>query len=139
MANEQGPSSGVTPHLTIREHRAAEAIDFYVKAFGAAEHVRMPAGATDDRIMHAHLMINGGSLMVMDEFPEHNGGAQAQPAAGVLMHLQVDNANRWFDRAVAAGATVRMAPDDMFWGDRYGQVVDPFGHSWSIASPIAIS
>jgi PhnB protein len=132
---QQGPITGITPHLGIADGRAAEAIDFYVKAFGAEEAMRMPA---DDgkRLMHAHVRINGGSLMMHDDFPEYTGGPMAAPS-GVTLHLQVDDADRWFGRATAAGATVVMPLGDQFWGDRYGVVKDPFGHSWSIGSPIA--
>ena len=131
---EQGPTSGLTPHLTIRDGRAAEAIDFYARAFGATEQTRIPA---DDgkRLMHAHLIVNGASLMLNDDFPEYRGGPTAAPSA-VTLHLQVDDADRWFERAVGAGATVSMPIGDQFWGDRYGQVTDPFGHSWSIGAPI---
>ena len=134
MANaEQGPTSGLTPHLTIRDGRAAEAIDFYTRAFGAEERIRMPA---DDgkRLMHAHLVVNGSSLMLNDDFPEYRGQPEGAPA-GVTLHLQVDDADRWFARALAAGATESMKLQDMFWGDRYGQVADPFGYRWSIACP----
>ena len=138
MATEnQGPTSGLTPHIMILDGRAKEAIDFYKAAFGAVERVRMLA---DDgvRLMHAHLEINGSSLMLNDDFPEYRGpGATPEgPPAGTVLHLQVDDADAWFDRAVKAGATVRMPLQDMFWGDRYGQVGDPFGHVWSIATPI---
>lgn len=131
----QGPTNGLTPHLVIGGGRAAEAIDFYTAAFGAAEAMRMPA---DDgkRLMHAHLTINGGSLMMCDDFPEYRGSEVGAPA-GVTLHLQVDDADRWFERAVAAGATPTMPLSDQFWGDRYGQVRDPFGHSWSIGAPIS--
>ena len=131
---QQGPLTGVTPHLNIGDGRAAEAIDFYVRAFGAEEAMRMP-GEDGKRLMHAHLKINGGSLMMHDDFPEFTGGPVGAPNA-VTLHLQVDDADRWFDRAVAAGATVSMPMADQFWGDRYGVVKDPFGHSWSIGSPI---
>ncbi len=136
MANnpDQGPSGGVTAHLTIGEKRAADAIAFYKKAFAAEE--AMPAHMADDgeRIMHAHLRINGGSVMLNDDFPEYSGGPAAKPSA-VTLHLQVDDADAWFDRAVQAGASVAMPLADQFWGDRYGQVTDPFGHSWSIGAP----
>lgn len=131
MANDQGPVTGLTPHIAIADKRAAEAIDFYVRAFGAEEKIRMPAD-DGERLMHAHLVINGGSLMMHDDFPEYTGKPMAAPA-GVTLHLQVDDADKWFDRAVAAGATPTMPLADMFWGDRYGQVTDPFGHVWSIA------
>lgn len=131
-STDQGPASGLTPHLTIRDRQAAAAIDFYIKAFGAHEQLRVP---TDDgRLMHAHLIVNGASLMLHDDFPEHGGPAGVP--AGVMLHLQVDDADAAFDRAVKAGAEVTMPLDNMFWGDRYGQVKDPFGHRWSIGSPI---
>ena len=133
----QGPTGGLTPHIMILNNRAAEAIDFYKKAFGAEEMTRMLA---DDgqRIMHAHLKVNDASLMLNDDFPEYKGpGATPEgPPAGTVLHLQVDDADAWFNRAVAAGASVRMPLQDMFWGDRYGHVGDPFGHVWSIATPI---
>ena len=130
---EQPSLTGVTSHLAIRDGRATEAIDFYARAFGAAETMRLPA---DDgrRIMHAQLAINGGTLMMADDFPEYCGGVAAGAPAGVTLHLHVDDADRWYDRAVAAGATATMPLEDMFWGDRYGQLKDPFGHSWSIGA-----
>ena len=133
--DEQGPATGLTPHLSIRDGRAAEAIDFYKAAFGAEEQMRMPA---DDgkRLMHAHLKINGASLMLADDFPEYSGKA-AGPPEGVTLHLQVTDADATWNRAVEAGATVRMELADQFWGDRYGQLDDPFGHRWSIGAPVA--
>ena len=134
----QGPTHGVTAHLTIRDGRAADAIDFYKTAFVAEEQVRMLA---DDgrRLMHAHLHINGGSLMLNDDFPEYRGDADvgSEAPSGLTLHLQVDDADTWFARATAAGATITMPLQDMFWGDRYGQVTDPFGYHSSIATPIA--
>ena len=130
---EQGPSGGVTPHITIRERRAAEAIDWYKRAFGAEELARTP---TDDgRLMHAHLRINGGSLMLHDEFPEHMGGPSPPPACLVL-HLSVPDADEAWKKALDAGADVRFELADQFWGDRYGQITDPFGFSWGIGAPI---
>lgn len=128
----EGGKPGITPHLTIREGKASEAIDFYAAAFGAAEQMRHLA---DDgkRIMHAHLTVNGGPLLLNDDFPEFTGGVNV-PAA-VTLHLQVEDADAAWERAVAAGAIVRMPLDDQFWGDRYGMLVDPFGHNWSIGAP----
>ena len=133
--DEQGPTGGVTPHLGIRDGRASEAIDFYKSAFGAEEQMRMPA---DDgkRLMHAHLTINGASLMLADDFPEYTGKAVGPPE-GVTLHLQVSDADAAWNRAVGAGAKVTMELADQFWGDRYGQVEDPFGHRWSIGAPLA--
>lgn len=136
-AAQQGPVAGLTPHITIRGGKAADAIRFYERAFGAVEQMRALA---DDgvRIMHAHLGLNGGSLMLNDEFPEYQGPADTGdgPPAGVVLHLQVDDADRWWERALTAGAEVRFPIQDMFWGDRYGQLVDPFGYAWSIGSSV---
>ncbi len=132
---QQGPATGLTPHLSIGGGRAAEAIDFYKAAFGAQEQMRHPA---DDgkRILHAHLTINGASLMLADDFPEYHGGKAGGPPEGVTLHLQVTDADAAFKRATDAGATVTMELADQFWGDRYGQVQDPFGHRWSIGAPV---
>ncbi|CAN5323785.1 N/A [soil metagenome] len=134
---QQGPTAGVTPHITIRGGDAAAAIAFYECAFGAVELMRAMA-EDGERIMHAHLSLNGGSLMLNDEFPEFQGPGDtgSGPPAGVVIHLQVDDADTWWERALTAGATVRFPIADMFWGDRYGQVTDPFGYAWSIGSPV---
>jgi PhnB protein len=131
---QQGPTGGITPHLAIRDKRASEAIDFYIRAFGAREVRRVPSD--DGRIMHCHLAINGGSLMLNDDFPEYRVGKLAEAPEGVTLHLQVEDADALWHQAVAAGATVTMALEDQFWGDRYGQVQDPFGHHWSIGAPV---
>jgi len=121
---------GVAPYLSVSN--AGAAADFYVKAFAAKEAVRMPP---DDkgRYMHIHLVINGGSIMLADAFPEH-GHPLEKPAAFTL-HLQVDDVDAWFERATKAGAEVVLPVADMFWGDRYGQVRDPFGVLWSMGMP----
>jgi PhnB protein len=133
MTDNHEPTGGLTPHIQIGDNRAAEAIDFFIKAFGATEIRRMQA-EDGVRLMHAHIHINGASLMLHDEFPEYVDPADADVAggSGLTLHLQVYDADKWFDRAVAAGATATMPVEDMFWGDRYGQVVDPFGYRWSI-------
>ncbi len=146
---QQGPTAGVTPHLTIHDGRCREAIAFYENAFGAEQAMPpmaagdmpgcegMPDRTGDQRIMHAHLRINGGSLMMNDAFPEFVDPASRSSAGSpspVTLHLQVDDADRWFERAVQAGATVSMPLADQFWGDRYGRVKDPFGHDWSIGA-----
>jgi PhnB protein len=129
----QGPMGGVTAHLTIRDNRAAEAIDFYKNAFGA-EPAMSPHMAEDGkRIMHAHLKVNGGSLMLNDDFPEYGGAAL--PPGSVTLHLQAPDADAAWDRAIAAGGTEKMPLADQFWGDRYGQLTDPFGFTWSIGAP----
>ena len=132
-AAQMGPAAGVTPHLSVVGAKAA--VEFYTRAFGAEEIFRDEA-EDGQRLMHAHLRINGGSVMLADWFPEYAGGAPFTPPSGVTMHLQVDDADAWFKRAVDAGATVRFPLEDQFWGDRYGQVTDPFGHTWSIGAPI---
>ena len=128
------PVSGVTPFLTIRERRSAEALAFYARAF-AAQIMERNVAEDGQRLMQASLRINGGWIMLSDEFPEWRGHAEPPPQ-GVTLHLQVDDADRWAERAVAAGAMLTMKVGDQFWGDRYGQVSDPFGHRWSIGSPI---
>ncbi len=121
----------VTPHLVCAG--AADAIEFYKKAFGATEITRLPGPA--GRLMHASVRIGDSMVMLVDEMPEWGVlGPNARGGASVTIHLMVPDVDAWFARAVAAGATPRMPVTDMFWGDRYGQVVDPFGHSWSIAT-----
>ncbi len=122
----------ITPHLIVKG--AAEAIEFYKRAFGAEELCRMPFPGPDGQVKlgHAALRIGDSRLMLADEFPEC-GGFGPVGNSPVTIHLYVTDADAAFERAVEAGATVRMPLADMFWGDRYGQVVDPFGHSWSIA------
>ena len=133
---EQGPSGGVTAHLSIPDRRGAEAINFYKTAFAARELARMPA--EDGRLMHAHLLINGGSLMLHDEFPEYAGPDHPTSSYnGVTLHLQVAEADSVWKQALDAGAHVEMALEDQFWGDRYGVLRDPFGHRWSIGAPVA--
>ena len=134
-SEDQGPANGVTPHLTIGGGRAAEAIDFYERAFGATRAMEPFMAEDGKRIMHAHLKVNGGSVMLNDDFPEYRGSAAGAPAS-VTLHLQVDDADAWFERALGAGASVVFPLDDQFWGDRYGQVCDPFGHTWSIGAPV---
>lgn len=136
MADSPPPMPGVTAHLTIPDRRGAEAIDYYAKALGATESARMLA-EDGERIMHAHLTIRGGSLMLADEFPEYRGPAEtgSGPPDRVVLHIDVDDVDRWFDRAIAAGGGERMKPEDMFWGQRYAQFNDPFGFAWAIGGP----
>ena len=75
-------------------------------------------------------------MRLADDWPAMRGGTPTPPPAAVTLHLQVDDADAWFARAVAAGATATMPPEDMFWGDRYGRLQDPFGHSWAVGSTI---
>ncbi len=128
------PRDGVTPFLTIADGRAREALKFYVEAFGAevTETNPTPDGG---KLMQAGLALNGGFVMLGDDFPEFRGGQAAPPPAAVTIHLQVADADRAWQRALAAGAAVVMPLGDQFWGDRYGQLTDPFGHRWSIGGP----
>lgn len=130
MTNPTG--SGVVPYLTVRG--ASAAAEFYARAFGAEELARH-AEEGGDRLVHCHLRVNGGDVMMADEFREHGSGLGEGPS-GVTLHLEVDDADAWWNRALDAGATVLMPIADQCWGDRYGQIRDPFGHSWAIASPI---
>ena len=121
----------VTPHLTCRN--AAAMIDFYKKAFGAVEMNRAP-GPDGKSIMHAAIKIGDSIVFLNDEFPEMGAlspaGSKATP---VTLHLFVEDADKQFQQALAAGAEVVMPLADQFWGDRYGIVRDPSGHQWSIA------
>ncbi len=132
---EDRPKSGITPHLTIRDGRCAEAITFYAAAFGAEERSRQ-AEEQGERLMHAALVINGDFVLMHDDFPEYRGGAPAPAPASAVLHLAVDDADAWWARAVDAGAEVTMPLADQFWGDRYGHLKDPFGYTWSIGAPI---
>jgi PhnB protein len=127
------PVSGAIPYLMINGGKGKDAVAFYKAAFAAEEVGIMPA-EDGKRLMHAHLKINGTPVMLSDEFPEYTGGALPAPS-GSMIHLAVTDADAWWKRAVGAGATVTMELADMFWGDRYGQLKDPFGHSWSIGAP----
>ena len=127
------PTTGITPFLSISGGRAEEALAFYERAF-AAEVIERNIAQDGKRLMQASARINGGWIMLSDDFPEM--GFTAPTPGAVTMHLQVDDADAWWRRALDAGATVAMEIGDQFWGDRYGQLKDPFGHSWSIGSPI---
>jgi PhnB protein len=123
----------ITPHLVVKG--ASEAIAFYQRAFGARELSRMPFPGADGRIRlgHAELQVGGSRLFLADEFPEHGGFGPSGGRSPVTIHLYVTDADATFARVVEAGATVAMPLADMFWGDRFGKLVDPFGHHWSIA------
>jgi uncharacterized glyoxalase superfamily protein PhnB len=124
----------VTPHLLVRG--AARAIEFYKEALGAEELVRLPA--PNGALMHAELRFGDSKIFLVDEFPEPQEDGVASPqqlgATTVTVHLFVDDVDAAIQRAAAAGAKVTLPPTDMFWGDRYGRIVDPFGHSWSLAT-----
>jgi PhnB protein len=121
----------LTPHMTVRD--AARAIEFYKKAFGAVERGVMKG--PDGKVMHAELRIGDSIIMLADEFPEFGGlSPLSTGGAGMGLHIYVEDVDSAFDRAIGAGGTVEMPVADMFWGDRYGKLVDPFGHKWSIAT-----
>jgi uncharacterized glyoxalase superfamily protein PhnB len=120
---------GIVPYLML--DGAAAAIDFYKRALGAQE-VGERVKMDDGRICNACIEVNGGSIMLMDPMPEHGYPAVAPQAFN--LHLQVDDADRWFDRAVAAGCTVLMPMELQFWGDRYGMVKDSHGVTWAFGS-----
>jgi uncharacterized glyoxalase superfamily protein PhnB len=120
---------GVVPYLML--DGAATAIGFYQRALGVTE-VGERVKMEDGRILNACIEVNGGSIMLMDPMPER-GYPPVAPQAFNL-HLQVDDADRWFDRAVAAGCTVLMPMELQFWGDRYGMVRDPHGVTWAFGS-----
>ena len=125
--------STVTPHLVLRG--AARAIEFYKKAFGAQERMRM--GGPDGNIGHAELQIGNSIVMCADESPQL-GSSAPETVGGTSVHifLYVPNVDKVFAMATAAGAKVDMPLTDMFWGDRYGKLSDPFGHKWSMATHI---
>ncbi len=121
----------ITPHLVCEG--ASDAIAFYKKAFGAIELSRMPGPG--GKIMHAALRIGDSTIMLVDDYPDWGSlGPKALKGTPVTLHMYVADVDAAFARAVDAGATVKLAVADMFWGDRYGQVVDPFGHHWSLAT-----
>ena len=123
----------LTPYLVCKG--AAKAIEFYTNAFGATEVVRMPG--PDGRVMHAEVKIGDSMLMLSDANPQY--GSRSPKAlggtpSGVMVYTR--NVDKLFDQAVKAGARVLMPVTDMFWGDRYGRVEDPFGHVWDLATHV---
>ena len=123
----------ITPHLICDD--ASAAIDFYVKAFGAVELARLPT--SDGRLLHAMIRIGDSPLMLADRFPEIETCEPTTPTgSAVIVHLYVEDVDTVMARAEAAGARIVMPPDDMFWGDRYGRLEDPFGHHWSVATHV---
>lgn len=124
----------VTPHLSVKG--AADAIEFYKKAFGAVEMVRMPMPGNPNQLMHASIKIGDSIIMLADEFAGCSQGPISLGGTSVTIHLYVTDVDAGMERATQAGAKVTMPQMDMFWGDRYGQVVDPFGHRWSLATHV---
>jgi uncharacterized glyoxalase superfamily protein PhnB len=123
----------VTPHIVCAG--AADAIEFYKKAFGAEESARMPG--PDGKLMHAAIRIGDSTVMLVDENPQWGMlGPKALNGTPVTMHLYVDDVDKFAATAEKAGAKVVMPVADMFWGDRYGVLEDPFGHRWSVATHV---
>ena len=120
----------ISPSLTCKD--AAHAIDFYKDVFGAEELMRMPS--PDGKISHAELKIGDSIIFLNDEMGPT--AAVTPGAQRIYLFLYVENADKVFTRAVAAGAQIDMALEDQFWGDRYGKVTDPFGHQWGIATHV---
>ncbi len=128
---------GIIPHLVVSN--AAAAIEFYTNAFGAQELFRLPMPG-GDKIMHAQVKIGKTTVYLCDDFPEMCDGQTRDPkklgASPVTIHQYVEDVDAAIAKAEKAGATVRMPAEDMFWGDRYGMVADPFGHDWSFATHV---
>ena len=123
----------VTPHLICAG--AADAIEFYKKAFDAVEEARLPG--PQGRVMHAMIRIEGSAVMLVDEMPEWGAlSPKSLKGSPVTIHLYVEDTDAFVARAVAAGARVTMPVCDAFWGDRYGKIEDPFGHHWSVGTHI---
>ena len=123
----------VTPQLVCAD--AANAIEFYKKAFGAVEDARLPG--PDGKIMHSSIRINGAPIFVVDENREWKSlGPNALKGSPVTIHLYVEDADAFVAKATKAGAKVTMPVSDQFWGDRYGTLEDPYGHHWSVGTHV---
>jgi PhnB protein len=123
----------LTPYLAVDD--ASKAIEFYKRAFGATERVRMPT--EDGRVAHAELEIGDSLIMLSDQFPQATVKPPKElggPSSGVFMYSE--NVDETVQQAVDAGGTITMPVEDMFWGDRFGKVTDPFGHEWQIATHV---
>lgn len=130
----------LTPYLVVSN--AAEAIEFYKNAFGATQDGISHIMPGTNKIMHARLIINGAMIMLCDDCGVDMGRPASTPDAlggsSITLALQLDDVQSFWDRAVAAGATVTMPLADQFWGDRYGQFTDPYGHKWSLSQTIKV-
>lgn len=123
----------LTPYMTVSD--AASAIEFYKQAFGAVEKGVMKG--PDGKVMHAELRIGDSLFMLADEFPQFGSlSPQSTGGSGAGLHVYVEDVDSAFDRAIGAGATIEMPVSDMFWGDRYAKLMDPFGHKWSLATHV---
>ena len=128
---------GLIPHLVV--DNAAEAVEFYKKAFGAEEMMRSP-GPDGKKLMHVELSLGGRPVYLCDDFPEFCGGKSRTPkslgGSPLTIHMYVKDCDAALKKAVEAGASLTMPATDMFWGDRYGKVTDPYGHEWSFGTHI---
>jgi PhnB protein len=123
----------ITPHMVCAG--AADAIEFYKQAFGAVEMSRLPG--PNGKVMHAMLRIGDSAIMLVDEFPDWKSfGPKSLNGSPVTIHLYVEDVDAVVARAVASGATITMPIQDMFWGDCYCTLDDPFGHHWSVATHV---
>ena len=123
----------ITPHLVVNE--AAKAVEFYKNAFAAK--VQGVHKTPDGKVMHAEIKIGDSKVFLADEFPGMNcASPKTLGRSSVVLHVYVKDVDKLFNQAVAAGATVTMPLANQFWGDRYGQVVDPFGHCWSLGQHV---
>ena len=136
----EAPVPAITPYLVVSN--ALEAIEFYKKAFGATQDGEAHVMPNTDKIMHARVMINGSMIMLCDDFSEMMGRPPQTPeklcGSPITLALNVPDAQSFWDKAVAAGVTVVMPLADMFWGDRYGQFNDPYGHKWSVSQTLKV-
>lgn len=125
--------TAITPHLAVKG--CAAAIDFYVKAFGATDVMRMPAPGNDAILVHARISIDGAMIMLVDATEEWGNDEPLKLGGSpVTIHLYTPDCDALYKRAVEAGCKSGMEPQTMFWGDRFAHVIDPFGHHWTIAT-----
>jgi PhnB protein len=141
MPTKTAPKTApISPYLTVKG--AADAIAFYQKAFAAKEKSRMPA-QDGKRLMHADITINGGTVLLCDEFPEYGGGGSTAPGNGAVSPVAITiqyarpaEVDATFQRAINAGAKTVQEPQDMFWDARFAMLTDPFGHRWFLNAPL---
>ena len=137
MSDEQfppmpAPKGGLNAYLEVEG--ALKASEFYQKAFGAEQAFAVPPDE-QGRTMHVHLYVNGSSLMLGDPYPEHGHAHQSAQGYVLQLHLPADDIDTWWQRAIDAGCEVSVPLDVMFWGDRWGQLRDPFGVVWAMNAP----
>jgi PhnB protein len=134
------PISPITPYLTVSN--AAAAIEFYKTGFGAVLEGEVHTMPGTDKVMHARLVINGSLIMLADDLGVQMGRPASTPEAlggsPIVLALQLDDVQTFWDKAVAAGAIVTMPLAVQFWGDKYGQMTDPFGHKWSMSQTLKV-